>query len=453
MDTKRQSKKLSFIPTNANEKGIVLVATIALTALLALFGTLGIVTTSTELIISKNYKSSVQARYVAEAGIHRTIGMLNSGSGWIEGINPAINAFLGDNSFGNGTYEVNVYEDDPTPGKVRIITTGNVNGSSSTFEAIVSPEKYEIFDYATFDCGGITLKASNNVISGHVFIGPSLDLTKDGTLDMEDSGIQLIENGDVRAVGDIVIGGTSYITGNAYANGRIDLESDAIPYNIVGTATAGLAVDGTGDWVNKVSEDIFPNVSPPDPVINLCDADLLGGKTITSDDIQKLRVKANDTFGNYEYMSADDLSGIVHITGDFELTVDSTFSANLLLIVDGSVDISARLTTDNGSYVLFLVPNGSFKVKGGGDVEIDGSVLVGTVTLNDEGKVISSSGGDVKVTEGSNLTINGSVIVVNGDTDANLGGTFDVNYQAPPEDGTLTKQGSYAMFKWREIRN
>ncbi len=54
-------KKRSRISTDKDEKGIVLIAAISLIALLVLFGIVGVVTTSTELIISKNHKTSVQA--------------------------------------------------------------------------------------------------------------------------------------------------------------------------------------------------------------------------------------------------------------------------------------------------------------------------------------------------------------------------------------------------------
>jgi hypothetical protein len=62
-------KKGSIISKAEKEKGIVLVAAISLIALLALFGTVGVITTSTELIISRNHKTSTQAFYAAQAGI------------------------------------------------------------------------------------------------------------------------------------------------------------------------------------------------------------------------------------------------------------------------------------------------------------------------------------------------------------------------------------------------
>ncbi len=52
-----------------DEKGIALISAIVLTAILALLGTVGIVTTSTEIIISKNHKTSVRAFYNTEAGV------------------------------------------------------------------------------------------------------------------------------------------------------------------------------------------------------------------------------------------------------------------------------------------------------------------------------------------------------------------------------------------------
>ncbi len=454
MISKLRVNKPSTISKNENEKGIVLIGTIALTAILAVFGTLGIITTTTELIISKNHKSSVQARYVSEAGVHRTIGMLNSGTGWIAGLSdPTNNAFPGDNSFGNGSYVVKVFEDDPTAGKVRILTTGDVNGSSSTFEAIVTPDEYEILDYSTFDCGNMTLSVSpDNVITGDVFV--------DGNLDMDDSGVHLII-GDVYAMGDIVIGGTSYIIGNAYANGNIDVESDAI-LNIDGNAEAGGVVDGPVGWEDKVSGSVSEGVSSPAPVGDLCDGTDLAGITITSKDIQTFITNAGSSYENFEYTTAGNFTGIIHVSGDFELTTASTYSDNVVFVIEGSVDITGSLTRHEdapaGSSVVFIVPNGDFKVKGGGNVVIDGAVIVGTVIVDEDGNFVSTTGGNVKVSENSNLTVNGNVIAVNtalankGNTDAEDGGTFVVNYQSL-DGNDLISSGTYAMTQWREVRN
>jgi Tfp pilus assembly protein PilX len=68
MISKLQLEKSSIISKAENEKGVVFIAAIGLIAILALFGTVAVITTSTEIIISKNHKTSVQAFYAAQAG-------------------------------------------------------------------------------------------------------------------------------------------------------------------------------------------------------------------------------------------------------------------------------------------------------------------------------------------------------------------------------------------------
>jgi Tfp pilus assembly protein PilX len=80
MISKLQLIKSSIISKNDNEKGIVLIGAIALIAILALLGTVGIVTTSTEILISRNYKTSVQASYAAQAGIEEAKARLRGSS-------------------------------------------------------------------------------------------------------------------------------------------------------------------------------------------------------------------------------------------------------------------------------------------------------------------------------------------------------------------------------------
>ncbi len=443
MISKIRLNKSSIISKNENERGIVLVAAIGLVAILALFGTVGVITTSTELIISRNHKTSVQAHYISEAGVHRAIGMLNTSTDWIEGLaNPTIDAFPGDNSLGNGTYVVKVFENDPTPGKVRINSTGNVSGSSSIVEAIVTPEYYDILNYSTLSCGNLGLKlgASNTISGGDVFV--------DGNLDLEELGTHLIQNGDVYATGNINIKGISSITGGSgFANGNINVLSSASP-NIDGNATTAGVVS---DW-DKVSGTVSQNVSP-DPVTNQCIGTNLADITITSEGIQDFRDNATTTItGNYTFDSVDNYTGIVHITENFYLTGDATYSDNVIFIVDGNADITGSLTrhvsAPPGSSVTFLVPNGNLEVNGGGSFIIDGTLLVGTV--NQDGSGIS--GGNIDVIDGSILTINGNAISVNGNTDASAAGVFTINYQ-PPSDSNFMVQGTYAMLQWREIRN
>src|SRR3990172_3485278 len=69
MNSKRQSDKLGIVTTWAAESGIVLIAVLMLIVILALVGTIAVITTNTDIKISGNYKNSVKALYAAQAGI------------------------------------------------------------------------------------------------------------------------------------------------------------------------------------------------------------------------------------------------------------------------------------------------------------------------------------------------------------------------------------------------
>ncbi len=63
-----------------NEKGIILIGAISLIAILALSGTVGVITTFTEIKISNNYKTSIQASYAAQAGTEEARARLKGSS-------------------------------------------------------------------------------------------------------------------------------------------------------------------------------------------------------------------------------------------------------------------------------------------------------------------------------------------------------------------------------------
>ncbi|MCF6154295.1 MAG: hypothetical protein E3K36_03380 [Candidatus Brocadia sp.] len=66
--------------TYAAESGIVLIAVLALVTVLALVGIVSVVTTNTDIKISSNYKTSVQALYAAQAGTEEARARLRGSS-------------------------------------------------------------------------------------------------------------------------------------------------------------------------------------------------------------------------------------------------------------------------------------------------------------------------------------------------------------------------------------
>ena len=61
-----------------NENGLVLVVAILILSLLVLLGSTAVMNTTTDLQISRNYKTSAQAFYNAEAGVEQVIAYLNN---------------------------------------------------------------------------------------------------------------------------------------------------------------------------------------------------------------------------------------------------------------------------------------------------------------------------------------------------------------------------------------
>jgi len=72
MDQKNEFKIIG------NDRGMVLVVALLLISILVVVGSTAVMTTTTDMKISTNYRESVKAFYDAEAGIHYTIGRVKS---------------------------------------------------------------------------------------------------------------------------------------------------------------------------------------------------------------------------------------------------------------------------------------------------------------------------------------------------------------------------------------
>ncbi len=418
-----------------DESGIALIIALLITVLITTLGTAAILTSTTDVKIADNFESSLNSFYIAEAGIQRAIGNLNSVNNWIDSIADLTDAFSGDNSLGNGTYVVQVSWNDPAPGDVRLISTGRVaaTSASSTVEVVVTPQPFNVLNWASFSCGDLQLDSTktNEIKDGDVYASGNLYLYTSSQ----------ITNGDGYAMGNLSLTGSGNITGgNAFANGNVELYNNSV---ITGNATAGSSVvinhSGQVDGTSTSSD------TSPYPVTDLCDATNLHDIAITREQIDDFIANATETLGSYTPAGNINKTGIVVINGgDFILSSDATFADNVIFIIDGgSVEISGSLTSSPaGSTVTILVTSGNFYVKGGGSIAFDGVVQVGTVDASN-----NITGGNFEVLDNSNFTVNGSAISLNGNTNSTSGGDFQVNYQAP-SNSNLMKPGSYAIEQW-----
>jgi hypothetical protein len=131
-----------------SEKGMVLVIIILVVSVLLLIGTSATMSTNTDLRISANYKSSVDALYVAEAGIQRALAYLRTGADIntsLTGGTPAGTLFGGSQNLSSGTYTVvltNNTDDaggasNDTDNKVVVTSTGTAEGGGKKIIEVV----------------------------------------------------------------------------------------------------------------------------------------------------------------------------------------------------------------------------------------------------------------------------------------------------------------------------
>jgi len=431
-----------------NEIGAVMVVVLCITALITLLGATAILTTTTDMKIGANYKTSEQAFYIAEAGIQRAIGTFNTVPNWLGSLtNPTtVNVFAGDNAIGKGAYDVRLFENDPIVGHLTIRSAGGATArsSSATIEAVVIGSSYAILDWAVFSCGNLSLEDSQSSINGGGVFGDNIYLKG-----FDDPHIQ---NGDVHARGNLKIEDGCYLSGgNAYANGNIENQSSPNP-NIDGDATAA----GVIDYSSRVSGNSADGVSP-DPVPDLCDENTsLPNITVTRQDFDGFRSNATTTFssdydegGNPVYTNE-----IIKVGANFKLTGSITFQGDNIFIVKDNVEIdSGTITSASGASLTFLIENGNSDLKNSAYVNIGGAVLVGTVDQGGGGL----SGGSLSVTGSSILDVSGSVIVVNGNVyghiDAGTNGKLVVNYQPPSNAALISFDNGVTMISWREVLN
>jgi Tfp pilus assembly protein PilX len=143
-----------------DEKGMVLVVGLLLISVLSLVGTTAVMTSTTDMKISSNYRSGAQAFYIAEAGIERARAqLLNLGSTTLSqalaarvGPNNLLSnstnsanffangAFVTDDvpyiaqtSFGGGTYRVYLTNDAKAPDTVTATTDTNLTVTLTSF--------------------------------------------------------------------------------------------------------------------------------------------------------------------------------------------------------------------------------------------------------------------------------------------------------------------------------
>src|SRR3990172_8669325 len=253
MNVQRQPKLLSIIVGYGDEKGMILIVVLALIAILTLAGTTAVITTTTDIKISGNYKTSVQSFYIAEAGIQDGINRLLNGTivdnaktdpNWNSSSTYSSNGF--NNSFtlmhkvGSGTV-VNDSNGNP----LYIITSNGTSSSSKkTLETVLSLTADSIFHDSLLGCDGVLATSSIDTDSYDSQIGSYASQTPgdNGNISTTNTGAPVtiasssVIKGDANATGSLTMNSSAQVNGDANATGNLTMNSSSKVLGNVNTA-------------------------------------------------------------------------------------------------------------------------------------------------------------------------------------------------------------------------
>ncbi len=192
------------------ENGAVLVVVLFVMVIVMLLGVAFLDMSTSEALMGDYFKDSVQAFYIAEGGLQKSLSMLKTDPEYKRGESWA-DFLSGRHELGDGSYRISI--DEIGTGKIRLVSTGRVHKSVVHIEtevliAVVDPIFYNVVSISNTD-----LKLSDGgSIHGDIYVDGEVDLK--GTSEV---------TGDIRATGKV--------SGKENVKGRIyeDVKSRTFP--------------------------------------------------------------------------------------------------------------------------------------------------------------------------------------------------------------------------------
>lgn len=193
-----------------SERGVILVITLMVMAILLILGAAFLAMSATELQIAGNERDSIQALYVAEGGVNSALSELN------RNLPVTVSETLGP-----GQYTVTVTSAGPPAEQRRIEGTGYIPTQASPRAvkrvAILVTRPSSPFQFSLFGADGLSIDAGVRTDSYDSAVGPydplragsDGDVGSNGNITMDNGAIV---NGDATAGGTIALGGGT-ITG------------------------------------------------------------------------------------------------------------------------------------------------------------------------------------------------------------------------------------------------
>ena len=462
-----------------NERGMILVIALWLLVFLTSLGLAANMVTRVDLDISGNYKNETDAFYLAEAGLQRALGKINTVGYWADDLDNQADAFAGDNTqLIDGTYTVQVFLDDPDTKMMRIVSTGQVTGttSSSTVEAILTTVEFEMDGYASFSCTTIKLITSGTIILN----GPSYSA---GEFRIGGTGAYIVD-GTAMALDKIIVKNEGWVQGDILSNEAIKIlggsgaewdDNDPYTPHAEGGINPGIvmgrAFAGTTYWDipepgvlvgGPLGEAAFTGMG--DQVRDLCDLDDLVKTTTTHGDIFDYIDHADKTYSSPLVMKAGDIDlmgvpgrGVVLVKSNMRVEGDVEYDRDLVIVVTGNFNYKASFIPapaadaedQNPSVVIYVPYNGGVNLDCTGTV-LNGFIQSGAVSADGTRK----SGGVVKLAPDgakcgpTEVVINGYIQALNGILQATSTGSLTVNYTKIENDATLSR---YEIGQWHRL--
>ncbi len=341
-----------------NDKGMVMAIILMLVAVLVILGTTGILTVTTDMKISSNFRENARALYDAEAGVNAVIAKVNDGTfTWPATGNSQVVTVACPSDFkfngcaGAGTTSVTVTNVDGTYYQFQVTGYG-YNNAAKTIE--VRFKRKPAFDFGLFADGVVDLKASVQVYSYNSNVTPNPTTT--------DS----LHNGDVGSNTEIV----------GYNGTLVD-----------GDAGLGASAGGTTATLNIKSGTVITGTSGTE--VGRVDPDPLGA----------VGGELSAKFTTYSATNDNTLTGTTGVSGTVinggATLVGKPGGANYYI---SSLTLGNRdtLTVDTTNGPVNIYMTGELEAKNGSLINVTGSTLDFSIFSNSTDKIVFKHGSAFK---------------------------------------------------------
>ncbi len=414
-------KKRIRIPTNCNEKGLVLIVVLSLISILTLVATLPVTTTYIDIKISSNYKTSVQASYAAEAAYNRLIGEYLNNPNYFTAKDTATTIGLPDTepgapNFGNNLaywFPSITYDSSNPPEYVDIVSYGKTWGTNSLkkIQVRITAIRSSPFDYGLFGNGEVTLTENGETNSYDSSIDPSaLTLLSNGDVGTNATGDGVVALSDDAVInGDATVGpGGNPVTditivGNAAVNGNKETAGstkDMTPMTDPGGGTPE-TLSISGQTTETISSGTYrlPNIS----ISGNATGEISGDVTFYVDG--NINISGN---GKLKILSGGSLtiyaSGTVSIGKNGIVNQNSAPRPEEFVLYGTSSCTSLTISGDGNLYGVIYAPTAIISITGNGDIY--GSLVGDTITISGVRNVIyDESLQDLAIGEISDLNV------------------------------------------------